>query len=118
MTPALVVALDALREAEADAPEELLRLLTHGATGRVSNAWAFTCWSCSAEVVVELAKDAFDGARHLPHTPACRLAHWLRVFGGPEEVQRQANAAHEAALREATYWLQTRSGLELRERRR
>lgn len=36
-----------------------------------------------------------------PHTPACRLAHWLRVFGGPAEVQRQVDAAHEAALREA-----------------
>jgi len=93
MTPAIAVALDALREAQADAPEELVRLLLDLETHPYSH-WSGECISCQAPKDPLTLKDP-------AHRPACRLAHWLRVFGGQAEVQRQVDAAHEAALSEA-----------------
>lgn len=81
-TPAerLAVALDALRDAQEDAPEELLRLMREATDDG--------CAEC-------VGWDAIRGY----HSSKCRVAHWLRVFGGEAERQRQVDAAHEEAAR-------------------
>lgn len=93
----LAVALDALREAQADAPEELLQLLRQTEFDSVVAGGCPSCWSTGH------FRPALwvDGKPRAPaHLAACRIAYWMRVFGGTAETQRQANAAHEAALGE------------------
>lgn len=96
MTPAIAVALDALREAQADAPEELLRLLRRGEVEMFASHDAIGCIECGA--MTPYQRLVTGPANAAPHTRECRLAHWLRVFGGQAEVQRQVDAAHEAAV--------------------
>lgn len=59
--------------------EELLNFLAD-----VESAGTNQCFACSGP----------DGS----HSRICRNAHWLRVLGGPEETQRQVEAAWEEAL--------------------
>lgn len=94
-TPALAVALDALREAQADAPEELLDLLRRTEFDSVIAGGCPSCWRTGHFRPAPW----IEGVPRAPaHVAACRIAHWMRVFGGPAETRRQANAAHEAAL--------------------
>lgn len=53
----------------------------------------FDDWDC---------RECAEAASEYRHLRTCKTARWLRILGGPEEVQRQVDAAWEAALRDIT----------------
>ena len=62
-------------------------LLTHLRAGECVGDFE-ACFSC----------ERGDYQNHSTHQCECGLAELLRIVGGPEETQRQVDAAHEAAL--------------------